>query len=104
MLLREGHSPGLAASLHVPLPGVHWARQHMSCAAMQRVLPSLTRAAAPQTWEEAAQPRASGLILPMPRICAVTLGKSFQESLGTQDKRSQGQAQRPTPAMQPVPL
>ena len=43
MLLREGHSPRLAASLHVPLPGVHWAHQHMSCAAVQRVRPSLTR-------------------------------------------------------------
>lgn len=43
MLLREGHSPRLAASLHILLPGVPWARQHMSCAAVQRVRSSLTR-------------------------------------------------------------
>ena len=104
MLLREGHSPRLAASLQVLLPGVPWARQHMSCSAVQRVRPSLTRGHCSRTWEEAAQPRASGLILPVPRICAVTLGKSFRELLGTHDQRTQGQAQRPTPATQPVLL
>ena len=37
-LPREGHSPGSAASLHVQLPGVRLARQHVSHAALQRGL------------------------------------------------------------------
>ena len=97
MLLREGHSPRLAASLHVLLPGVPWARQHMSCAAVQRVRPSLTRGRCSRTWEEAARPRASGLILPVPRICAVTLGKSFRESLGTQQPENSRAGSTPYP-------
>lgn len=77
----------------------------MSCAASAKGPPFPDQGPRfPWTWEEAARRRrASGLILPVPRICAVTLGKSFRESLGTHDREVKGRLGRRTPCSAACP-